>query len=54
MLDQESLPRGLNSLFWEERRWADDDTPWWYFPAAGELRLERPPHVTGGDLPAAV
>jgi E3 ubiquitin-protein ligase SHPRH len=50
MLDQESLPLGLNSLFWEERQWADDGQSWWYFPAAGELRLQRPPRVLGGLL----
>jgi len=50
MQDHESLPNmGLNSLFWEERQWLDGGS-YYYFPAAGELRLERPPTVRGGLL----
>jgi hypothetical protein len=26
MQDQEAQPRGLNGIFWEERRWADADS----------------------------
>jgi hypothetical protein len=63
MRDQEARPGGLNAAFWETRRWADgggsasgdadddhDADEWFYFPLAGELRLQRPPVVTGGML----
>ena len=70
MMDQEAAPRGLNGVFWEERRFADADDDdddgddvdgvktktaadatrgvkrrgsYWYFPLAGELRLDEPP-----------
>jgi len=50
MEDHEKLPHmGLNSLFWEERQWKDGGA-FFYFPSAGELRLERPPAVRGGLL----
>lgn len=58
MRDQEAAPRGLNGAFWEERRWADADEvearggdgSYWYFPLAGELRLQEPPTSRGGML----
>ena len=53
MEDQESLPGGLNSLFWEKREWLDstgEDDVFYYMPSAGELRLEAPPMVRGGLL----
>ena len=75
MMDQEAAPRGLNGVFWEERRFADADDDdddgddvdgvktktaadatrgvkrrgsYWYFPLAGELRLDEPPMSRGG------
>ncbi len=60
MRDQEARPGGLNAAFWETRRWgdatatsaaaSDGDAAFFYFPLAGELRLQRPPLVTGGML----
>ena len=58
MRNQEAAPRGLNGAFWEERRWADADEvearggdgSYWYFPLAGELRLQEPPTSRGGML----
>ncbi|KAK3270310.1 hypothetical protein CYMTET_21287 [Cymbomonas tetramitiformis] len=50
MLDQEAMPRGLNSLFWEERQWPDGTGCFYYSAALGELRLEPPPLVRGGLL----
>lgn len=47
-LDQES--QDLNSRFWEGRSWADGGGEFWYFPMAGELRLQQPPRVTGGII----
>jgi len=39
MQDHEEMPgMGLNSLFWEERSFLDEGK-FYYFPAAGELRL---------------
>jgi SNF2 family DNA or RNA helicase len=50
MIDQEHLEgMGLNSLFWEERRWGENE-PYYFMPLAGELRLEKPPRVLGGIL----
>ncbi len=50
MQDHEEMPgMGLNSLFWEERSFLDEGK-FYYFPAAGELRLEKPPTVFGGIL----
>ncbi|KAM3572300.1 hypothetical protein VYU27_005687 [Nannochloropsis oceanica] len=63
MLDRERGP-GLNQYFWEKRLWSkargagegwkeegeDDGEGFYYFPDAGELRLQRPPHCTGGLL----
>ena len=49
MRDKERSERGLNGVFWEERRWADGGE-YWYFPLAGELRLSEPPLVRGGML----
>ena len=51
MLDQESMPGGLNSLFWETRQWGGGGGhEYFYAPELGELRLERPPVVRGGLL----
>lgn len=36
MMDMESLPGGLNSLFWEERAWLDGGT-YYYSPALGNI-----------------
>src|SRR3546814_13457879 len=49
MLDHEHDPRGLNAYFWEERQWGDEGV-FYYFPLAGELRLDPPPLTTGGLL----
>eukprot|EP00941_MAST-03F_sp_MAST-3F-sp1_P005034 g5034.t1 len=49
MQDQESLPGGLNSLFWEEHTWKDGGN-YYFFPEAGEFRIEKPPTVHGGLL----
>jgi SNF2 family DNA or RNA helicase len=49
MCDMESLEGGLNSLFWEERRWPDGGA-YFYAPQLGELRVERPPVTRGGLL----
>ena len=49
MQDRESIPGGLNSLFWERREWAGGE-PFWYFPLAGELRTSEPPMTRGGLL----
>ncbi|CAN0423968.1 unnamed protein product, partial [Discosporangium mesarthrocarpum] len=32
------------------REWVDGGDPLWYFPLAGEFRLMKPPHITGGLL----
>jgi SWI/SNF-related matrix-associated actin-dependent regulator of chromatin subfamily A3 len=61
MIDQEAAD--LNRRFWEERAWPGEASangngagagaggnPYYYFPAAGELRLEKPPRVSGGLL----
>ena len=52
MQDQEGRPGGLNAAFWETRRWGDADSKeeFYYMPLGGELRLVKPPHVTGGML----
>ena len=49
MKDMESLPRGLNGLFWEERAFADGGS-YYYSPQLGEMRLEAPPVMHGGLL----
>lgn len=49
MLDHESMRNGLNGLFWEHWCWSDGGG-FYYFPAAGELRIERPPMIHGGLL----
>ena len=52
MLDRERGP-GLNDFFWERWAWRDamsEEDGFYYFPAAGELRLHKPPHRTGGLL----
>ncbi|XXQ29804.1 RING-type domain-containing protein [Plasmodiophora brassicae] len=56
MQDRETIPRGLNSMFWEKRRWSDvsggdaDADTFYYMPSTGELRLEAPAVVRGGLL----
>lgn len=50
MLDQENDRRGLNSYFWEEWQYPNDDLPVFYFPLAGEFRLTRVPRSNGGLL----
>jgi SNF2 family DNA or RNA helicase len=50
MVDMESLPRGINSLFWEERPFADGGLPFHYSPQLGEMRLAAPPVMHGGVL----
>ena len=37
-------------MFWEEWQWNDGGESFFYFPAAGELRIETPPIVQGGLL----
>lgn len=50
MADLESLPGGLNALFWERREWSDGGT-FWAAPMLGELRFEAQlPQVHGGLL----
>ena len=49
MLDMESLPRGINGLFWEERPFADGGS-FYYSPQLGEMRLAEPPLMHGGLL----
>jgi hypothetical protein len=51
MVDQENNrgELGLNSLFWGYFDWLDGGRAF-YFPMAGELRLTKPPKVTGGIL----
>jgi len=49
MIDMESLPRGINGLFWERRCFVDGDF-FHYSPELGELRLEEPPMMHGGLL----
>jgi hypothetical protein len=45
---EDALPNmGLNSLFWQEIEFKDGGN-FYYFPGAGELRLEKPPTVRGG------
>jgi SNF2-related domain len=52
MLDHEHEgPKGgINGHFWEKREWADGGNALWYFPLAGEFRLQAPPSTTGGML----
>lgn len=54
MLDHERDPEGLNGYFWQARKWQDggndDASSFYYFPLAGELRLFKPSHRTGGLL----
>ena len=49
MQDMENAPRGLNSFLWEERTWIGGER-FFFFPMAGELRIDPPPLVTGGIL----
>ncbi len=50
MMDQESNAAGINGHFWQSREFVDGGLPLYYFPLAGEFRLEKPPIVTGGLL----
>ena len=64
MQDMEKMEGGLNGLFWETRRWAgssssadadadadaDAGEEYYYFPLGGELRLQKPPSISGGIL----
>ncbi len=50
MMDQESNAVGINCHFWQSREFVDGGPPLYYFPLAGEFRLEKPPVVTGGLL----
>ncbi len=51
MLDQENAPGGINARFWQEWKYQPEHGgSMFYFPEAGELRLVRPPHSTGGLL----
>lgn len=50
MVDMEALPRGINSLFWEVRPFADGGVPFYYSPQLGEMRLTEPPLMHGGVL----
>jgi hypothetical protein len=50
MYDMEQLGGfGLNSILWEERKWLDGGTYYWS-PALGQLRLDKPPTMHGGIL----
>ena len=49
MIDMEALPRGINGLFWEERKFKDGGS-YYYSPQLGEMRLEEPPMMHGGLL----
>ncbi len=50
MMNQESNKAGINGYFWQCREFVDGGPPLYYFPLAGEFRLEKPPVVTGGLL----
>ncbi len=51
MLDQENTPGGINAHFWQEWHYPEEvGGSMFYFPEAGELRLQRPPHTSGGLL----
>ena len=52
MLDKENddSDMGLNGEFWDEMQSTDGLGNIYYFPLAGELRLEKPPRTTGGLL----
>ena len=41
MIDMESLEGGLNSLFWETRKFEGSSEEYYYFPLGGELRLTQ-------------
>lgn len=50
MYDMEGLGGfGVNSILWEERKWLDGGTYYWS-PALGQLRLDKPPTMHGGIL----
>ena len=48
-LAPQALPRGVNGLFWEERRFGDGGS-YHYSPQLGEMRLAPPPTMHGGLL----
>ena len=53
MVDHETMPGGLNALFWEERpsdKGQGNDHRFWYNEMAGMVRDAPPPVVTGGFL----
>jgi hypothetical protein len=44
----EQLPGfGINSIIWEEREFLDGNK-YYYSPALGQIRLNRPPVTAGG------
>jgi hypothetical protein len=49
MLDQEVKSRGLNAHFWQEWKFTDGQSMF-YFPLGGEFRFDRPPVTKGGLL----
>jgi hypothetical protein len=51
MRDMESLDGfGINSILWEERSWWDGGGSYYYSPALGQVRLDRPATMHGGIL----
>lgn len=51
MLQMESLGGfGINSILWEERAWIDGIGKYYYSPALGQIRLQKPPTMRGGIL----
>lgn len=49
MIDQEKDLDGINAMFWEEWKYRNHVSVF-YFPLAGEFRLLRPPKTNGGLL----
>lgn len=49
MLDQELKSNGPNAHFWQEWKFADGQSLF-YFPLGGEFRFDRPPATKGGLL----
>jgi hypothetical protein len=48
MTQMEHLPGfGINSIIWEEREFFDGNK-YYYSPALGQIRLNRPPVTVGG------
>ena len=50
MQDQEADVDGINRHFWEELQYEDGGGFLYYFPLAGEFRMNKPPVATGGLL----